>query len=76
VIFTASILLVYVTRQGTNVKLSDDDTNIETCRSIYYVNDNVVIYTVVILIVYLLVVKTITNAWYMHQNKKILIWLG
>ena len=54
-LLTASVLRIYVTWQGTNVELPDDDRNVETCSSIYYI-DTVVIYTVAILIVRLLVV--------------------
>ena len=36
-ILTASILRIYVTWQGTNVTLPDDDRNVETCRSTHYI---------------------------------------
>jgi hypothetical protein len=53
VILTASILRVYVTWQGTNLKLPDDDTEMSKHVGVYIIKK----VTVVILIVHLLVVK-------------------
>jgi hypothetical protein len=52
VILTASILRVYLTWRGTNVKLPDDDTEMSKHVGIYITKR----YTVVILNVQLLVV--------------------
>jgi len=40
VILTASILRIYVTWQGTNVELSEDDIEISTHVGVYYIKRN------------------------------------
>jgi len=52
VILTASVLRIYVTWQGTNVKLPDDDTEMSKHVGVYIIQkDTVVILTVQLLVV-------------------------
>ena len=70
----ASILGIYVTWQGSNFKLLEDDIQMSKHVGLYIIQKETVviyiyIYAVVILTVYLFVViKTLNNARYMHQN--------
>jgi hypothetical protein len=79
VILTASILRIYITWQDTNVKRPDDDIEMSKHVGVYIICKNtLVIYTVVIIIVYLLVVtktgKFVIN--FLFQKFKCVVYLG
>ena len=53
----------YVTWQGNECKLSEDDMTVETCRS-------VIIYKLIVIVLLLVILQNNKNAQYMYQNIK------
>jgi hypothetical protein len=76
VILTASILRIYVTCHGTNVKLPDDDTEMSKHVGVYIIQrDTVAIYTVVILTCSFGCNKDNKNARYLHYNNRQILFV-